>query len=219
MYADLTNTSESIDTGGKDSIVIVDNFQSVRGGRTLDVTGFSPTVIRAGHVIIKETATGNFKPMPVKILGAILILGTLKAGSGYTNNGTYNGVALTGGSGAGATANIVVAGNAVTAVTIVNKGTGYKAGDILSAAAANIGTSGSGFEIAVASVDTSINGYDALPSGHTYAHINISSILTAKPFAGLLVRGTVNYAAAPYDMTSILSAVKTAMPLIDFRAD
>ena len=43
---------------GNDSIVIVDNFQSIRGGRALDTTGFSPKVINAGHVIIKETSTG-----------------------------------------------------------------------------------------------------------------------------------------------------------------
>jgi hypothetical protein len=61
--------------------------------------------------------------------------------------------------------------------------------------------------------------YAALPSGHTYAGILIASILTKKPFAGIMVRGTVNPAAAPYSMTSILSAVKTALPLIDFQED
>lgn len=79
-------------------------------------------------------------------------LGAITAGSGYTNNGTYEGVALTGGSGTGATADIVVAGNAVTSVTIVNPGKGYAVGDSLSAAAANIGTNGSGFAVAVAAV-------------------------------------------------------------------
>lgn len=48
-----------------DTLVIVDNFQSKRGGVTLDVTGFSKTSIRGGHVVIKETATGELKPMPV----------------------------------------------------------------------------------------------------------------------------------------------------------
>lgn len=48
-----------------DTLVIVDNFQSKRGGVTLDVTGFTKDNIRAGHVVIKETATGEFKPMPV----------------------------------------------------------------------------------------------------------------------------------------------------------
>jgi hypothetical protein len=115
-----------------DSIVIVDNFQSIRGGRSLDVTGFTPEVIKAGHVIIKETATGEYKPMPLN---------------------------------AGATA------------------------------------------------------YAALPGGHTYAGILIASILKKKAFAGILVRGTVNHKAAPFAMDTILTAVKTALPLVDFRED
>ncbi|KAA6303134.1 MAG: hypothetical protein EZS26_000737 [Candidatus Ordinivivax streblomastigis] len=130
--ADLNNEKQEVITAN-DNIVIVDNFQSIRGGRTLDVTGFTPEVINAGHVIIKETATGNYKPMPV------------------------------------------------------------------------------------ATEETTE--YAELPDEHTYAGILINSILTKKPFAGILVRGTVNPAAAPYAMTNILAAVKTALPLIDFRED
>jgi hypothetical protein len=129
--ANLVNTAEEIITGN-DNIVIVDNFQSIRGGRTLDVTGFAPEVIKAGHVIIKETATGEYKPMPVN---------------------------------AGGTA------------------------------------------------------YGTLPASHTYAGIQINTVRTKRPMAGILVRGTVNYKAAPYPMDTILAAVKTALPLIDFRED
>jgi hypothetical protein len=67
--------------------------------------------------------------------------GTIVGGSGYTN-GTYNGVALTGGTGSSATANITVSGNAVTAVTMVNQGSSYTTGDVLSAADANLGGGG-----------------------------------------------------------------------------
>lgn len=216
--ANLINEQEQIITG-KDSVVIVDNLQSIRGGRTLDVTGFSPAVINAGHVIIKKDGEDVYKPMPVKGTGAIEGLGTHAAGSGYTNNGTYTDVSLTGGAGSGAKATIVVAANAVSSVTITTKGTGYKVGDILSAAAANIGTSGSGFQVAVSAINSEAASYDSLPASHSYAGILVASILTAKPFAGILVRGTVNPNAAPFSMTSILSAVKTALPLIDFRAD
>lgn len=62
--ANLTSTKESI-VFGNDNIVIRDVFEDIRGGRTLDVTGFTPEVIKAGHVIIKEAATGEFKPMPL----------------------------------------------------------------------------------------------------------------------------------------------------------
>ena len=57
-------------------------------------------------------------------------VGTLVAGSGYTN-GTYTNVAFTGGSGAGFTADVTVAGGVVTAVTVNKGGQGYKAGDVL----------------------------------------------------------------------------------------
>ena len=50
----------------------------------------------------------------------------------YTN-GTYTNQALTGGSGSGATATIVVAGGIVTSVTIFSKGKNYVVGDALSA--------------------------------------------------------------------------------------
>jgi hypothetical protein len=207
--ANLVDERQEIITG-KDNIVIVDVFQSVRGGRTLDVTGFERDVINAGHVIIKETATGNHKPMPVSGDNGIATLGTPAGGSGYSN-GTYNNVLLQGGSGSGATANIVVGSGAVTGVTLVNAGKNYKAGDTLTATI----TGGTGFSVPVATVASAA--YEALPDGHTYAGILIASIPGKRPFAGILVRGTVNPAAAPFPMDSILSAVKTALPLIDFR--
>jgi hypothetical protein len=79
--------------------------------------------------------------------------GSITAGTLYTA-GTYNAVPLTGGSGTGATAQIVVSGGGVTAVTTVNPGTNYVIGDSLSASAANIGGTGSGFSIPVFDVFT-----------------------------------------------------------------
>jgi len=81
----------------------------------------------------------------------ILTLNTLVGGSLYTD-GIYNNVPLTGGAGTGATANITVSGGAVTAVTLVQSGNGYAATNVLSALAANIGGTGSGFSITVATV-------------------------------------------------------------------
>jgi hypothetical protein len=52
------------------------------------------------------------------------------AGSGYTN-GTYTYEPLTGGSGTGALATVVVAGGIVTSYTITDHGVDYEAGDIL----------------------------------------------------------------------------------------
>jgi len=58
---------------------------------------------------------------------------TLTAGGTTYTNGTYTNKALTGGSGSGATANIVVAGGIVTSVTIFTKGKNYVVGNTLSA--------------------------------------------------------------------------------------
>lgn len=127
--ANLNKTGTTFDDGN-DGIVIVVNLETIPGGKTLDVTGFTPDVIPAGHLVIEETATGVLKPMPVS------------------------------------------------------------------------GTD-----------------YDALPASHTYKGVVISSILKTSPFAGIMVRGTVNKNASKYGITSILSAVKTALPLIRFTQD
>lgn len=127
--ANLATQGAGYDTGN-DTIVIVKVLEAIPGGKTLDVTGFSPDVIPAGHLIIEETSTGVLKPMPI-----------------------------------------------------------------------------SGAD------------YGSLPASHTYKGVLISTILKAKPFAGILVRGTVNKNASAYGIASVLTAVKTALPLIRFTQD
>jgi hypothetical protein len=86
------------------------------------------------------------------VQSSIATFGAITAGSSYTN-GTYFNVPLTGGSGSGATARVVVSGGAVTSVTLQNPGVFYAVGNTLSAAASSIGGTGSGFSIPVATVD------------------------------------------------------------------
>lgn len=50
---------------GTDPIVIRNYVAGIKGGKVLDVDGFSEEYIKAGHVIIMETATETYKPMPV----------------------------------------------------------------------------------------------------------------------------------------------------------
>lgn len=79
----------------------------------------------------------------------IKTLGAITPGSGYAD-GSYTDVPLTGGSGAGATANITVAGGVVTAVSLVEYGAAYQTIDNLSADDADLGgLGGSGFLIPV----------------------------------------------------------------------
>ena len=66
----------------------------------------------------------------------------LNGGADYTSD-TYTGVALTGGSGTGATATIAVSGSGVVSnVTLENTGTGYARGDLLSVADEDLVRSG-----------------------------------------------------------------------------
>jgi hypothetical protein len=85
---------------------------------------------------------------PTIVQGQITAHDTLVAGSLYTN-GVYQNVPLTGGSGSGAYADIVVSGQRVTEVTLKFGGNFYVVGDVLSA---SIGNSGSGFSVTVAVV-------------------------------------------------------------------
>lgn len=126
-----TTSQETVDTS-KDNVTIVKVLETVPGGRTLDVsrTGLNAlTVLKAGHIIIKETATGEFKALGVS------------------------------------------GGN-----------------------------------------------YEALPAGHEYAGILCASVLTSKPHAAVLVRGTVNESSdlVPY---AIPAGAKTALSLIRFTTD
>jgi len=73
------------------------------------------------------------------------------AGSGYTD-GTYNNVALVGGTtGSGLQANFTISSGAVTACTVTSASTlqEYQIGDILTVANSNVGGTGSGFELEV----------------------------------------------------------------------
>ena len=54
---------------GNDSIVVTNVLETIRAGRSLDVTEFTPDVIPGGHVIIKDTVSGEYKPMPVTSTG------------------------------------------------------------------------------------------------------------------------------------------------------
>jgi hypothetical protein len=97
---------------------------TVRRARTTPST--LPTAKVTGTATRKET-------------GAISGFGSRVNGSGYTS-GTYTNIALSGGSGYGATADITVSGGAVTAATLVRPGQWYKIGDSLSCQLIGSGT-------------------------------------------------------------------------------
>lgn len=112
------------------------------------------------------------------VQGAIATLGSITAGSSYTN-GTYFGVSLTGGSGSGATAKIVVSGGAVTSVTLQNPGVFYAVGNTLSVAASSVGGTGAGFSIPVSTV-TNANGTTWLGDNFDSALLNATVVEAAR---------------------------------------
>lgn len=66
--ANLNKEGLHIDSGN-DSIVIRNYVAGIKGGRTLDMTGFPSNIqcIKAGHVVIRsKTDETLYKPMPVK---------------------------------------------------------------------------------------------------------------------------------------------------------
>jgi hypothetical protein len=88
----------------------------------------------------------------VNLSGGVNGFSITNGGSSYTN-GTYVAVNLTGGSGTGAQAIVIITGGAVTTVYITTHGYGYQVGDVLSAStgagAGYIGTTGSGFQMTI----------------------------------------------------------------------
>ena len=108
-----------------------------------------------GDIILDQAVSGSGITSGTLVNGItssnIKALYTLVGGSLYTN-GTYTNVTLTGGSGTGAKATVVVSGGAVTSVTITARGAAYAVDNTLSAAAASIGGTGSGFSIKVQTI-------------------------------------------------------------------
>lgn len=64
LVPDLASPLSKIDTS-LDSIVIRNYIAGIIGGKTLDMTGFEGTVIKAGHVVIYDSQNKCYKPMPV----------------------------------------------------------------------------------------------------------------------------------------------------------
>ncbi len=90
-------------------------------------------------------------------------------------SGTITNVPLTGGSGSGATANIEVSLGLITSVTLINGGTGYITGDVLSISNSFTNSNGSGFQYTV----TAQEGVQGLTLVNGGANYSAQDILTA----------------------------------------
>jgi len=122
-------------------------------------TGDANTALGAFALYFNTTGGGStavgYQAMSATTTG-VATFGTIVGGSAYTN-GTYTAVQLTYSSGTTAatypTATIVVAGGVVTSVTLVTAGTQFQnTTTVMTATAASIGGTGSGFTVAVATL-------------------------------------------------------------------
>jgi hypothetical protein len=118
------------------------------GGGSTGIAVFQSSTQAQGRTAIGGSTIGQSL---FTTLATINSLSTLVGGSGYVN-GNYASVTLINGSGIGALADITVAGNAVTVVTLLDGGLGYEVGDTLSAFNTSLGGTGSGFQISVATI-------------------------------------------------------------------
>ena len=109
--------------------------------------GFAPGAARSAGYFSQVFRFPLNAEWDINASGGVNAVSISSAGSLYTN-GTYTNTALTGGTGTGAYATITVAGGLVTAVVITAHGTGYTAGDSLSASI----PVGSGFVLSVSTL-------------------------------------------------------------------
>ena len=159
------------------SIVFTGTYTTVSGSQFLYSDTYSTAVEInqeiSGVNITAGTLVSGISTSNIKTLGAIT------GGSMYTN-ATYTDVSLTGGSGGAAKATIVVSGGSVTSVTLTARGQGYEVGDVLSATAASIGGTGSGFSIPVTAIYAQAILMTVAATG------SASSVLTFSTRAGLI---------------------------------
>jgi len=170
-------------------------------------TGRVQTLVYDGILLtssIKEINASNFptdsvvyNASPTLADGGIVYLGAFTPGSNYTN-GSYVGVPLIGGSGSGATADIVVANGVVTSAVINAPGINYGDGDLLSFSPTII-TGGNGFNVNVASARVDKIG-NAQVVGAFYndvetTSLNITGLIPGVPyfFSAHVVSNVITY--------------------------
>ena len=181
------------------------NASGISRGMTMSATNGLNYVISGTNNNLQQWSTDNDDgvgsgPTTFTISGGVSTITITNTGSAYVN-GTYTAVALTGGTGIGALATIVIASTSVSSVTITTTGYGYLIGDVLSASAASLGGTGSGFSMTVtANTNFAISdnnlwqfdiGYDSTGGGvnNLIAHpgqnlTNIDSIINTRPLYG-----------------------------------
>lgn len=131
---------------------------------SITITNGSVTSIEL-ITVTNQYKNGDILSADAKLLGAtyptpFYVQIRNNCGSGYTptsGSKTYYNIKLVGGSGSGAKADITVKNGLVTELLLVQGGTGYNLGDILTANSTDIGGTGSGFSIGVININANLS--------------------------------------------------------------
>lgn len=164
---------------------------------------FYDNAFPTGNVFINPIPSSSYQislvlKMPIQQKTSISVGSITTAGALYTD-GNYPAVALTGGSGAGATADITVTAGVITVVTLADPGQGYAVGDTLSVTAASVGGTGAGFTYTVNATVSNLDTEIILPDEYLEAiHYNLCIRMvsfyqyTPNPVQGVLAKNALN---------------------------
>lgn len=144
------------------------------------------TIVTTAGKIKFNLSTYNVSPRTMykffggvlKLFKTILTFSAPTAGTGYTD-GTYKNVALSGGTGTGAKADVTVSTGGVTAVTLVDGGEGYTIGDTLTFPTSVIGA-GTGADVDVATIDNGTATRSRWDAPDQFPDIELSAKITDK---------------------------------------
>ena len=168
-----TTSAHDFNVGTSVRVTCTSDSTYTTSGRVLSApTTTTFTLSNTGSDEVSKAATGNAQTTLVSAdsssQGAVtdLVLGVclnvdntnITSGSLYTpsvGSEIYYDVSLTNvsSSGTGAKANITVQSGSITDVDLIRGGSGYEIGDTLSCSASDVGSTGSGFEIEILSVE------------------------------------------------------------------
>ncbi len=96
------------------------------------------------------------------------------------NNGTYTGVNVTGGSGSGMKVTATVQGGEVTILTVHTEGSGYKVGDTITIAKADVGNTFTNPQATIASISSKSYLDSALANDYDFLTIRDTTLITNK---------------------------------------
>ena len=153
---------------------------------SVTITNVGAGNYETGEVLIIPTATigGSVAPTcEIRIMapprtGFTITVSNITNPSSNHNNNTYYGVYLTGGSGFGISATVIVAGGIITSVTITDNGTGYISLDDLTIPTTTTG--GSTASTCIIGVEGLVNqltrdiGYTTEDGTHTFVNAALS---------------------------------------------